>query len=155
MQTHGTDPWTKLSSDGTNPRLLRLLGYFDHHSFGLLQACIPLSFDILTDGDWFNETKGKELYAKHYEHVRKLVPKERLLEFDMPFRWGPPLCEFLGVKDVPEEEYSRTNTATNVEVLYTMVTKQAACNLMKRGAWPAVSAVVLGVAGYLKLSGKV
>jgi hypothetical protein len=66
-----------------------------------------------------------------------------------------PLCKFLGVKDVSEEEYPRSNTATNVEVLYTMVTKQAACNLIKRGAWPAVSAVMLGVAGHLKLSGKV
>jgi hypothetical protein len=64
----------------------------------------------------FNETKGKELYAKHYEHVRKLVPKERLLEFGMPFRRGP-LCECLGIKDIPEEKYPRSNTATNVEVL--------------------------------------
>jgi hypothetical protein len=43
-------------------------------------------------------------YKEHYEHVRRFVPKERLLEFSMGDGWEP-LCAFLG-NDVPAEEFA-------------------------------------------------
>lgn len=44
---------------------------------------------------------ARETYNRHYATIRKLVPAERLLNFDLKQGWGP-LCEFLG-KDVPPE----------------------------------------------------
>lgn len=44
---------------------------------------------------------------EHYEHVRAIVPKERLLEFDLKDGWAP-LCEFLDVK-APDEPYPKVN----------------------------------------------
>ncbi|KAF2469561.1 uncharacterized protein BDR25DRAFT_288466 [Lindgomyces ingoldianus] len=42
-----------------------------------------------------------------YESIRKAVPKERLLEFDVKNGWQP-LCEFLG-KGVPREDFPHVN----------------------------------------------
>jgi hypothetical protein len=52
---------------------------------------------------WDQQTKAKygvgvrstEYYIFHNEHIRKVVPKERLLEFKAVDGWDP-LCKFLG-----------------------------------------------------------
>jgi hypothetical protein len=44
-----------------------------------------------------------DVYVRHNEYVRKLVPKERLLEFRPEQGWKP-LCDFLGVP-VPDRPY--------------------------------------------------
>lgn len=51
--------------------------------------------------DYFRHfpTNGKAVYREHYASVRALVPKERLLEYEVKEGWAP-LCEFLG-QDVP------------------------------------------------------
>lgn len=50
---------------------------------------------------------AKQRYKEHYDHVRRFVPKERLLEFKNEDGWEP-LCKFLG-HEVPAEEYPRAN----------------------------------------------
>ncbi|TPX13507.1 uncharacterized protein E0L32_005978 [Thyridium curvatum] len=47
---------------------------------------------------------------EHCNMIRGLVPKERLLEWDIKDGWKP-LCQFLG-KDVPYEEFPHANAAT-------------------------------------------
>ncbi|KAE8443711.1 hypothetical protein EG329_001483 [Mollisiaceae sp. DMI_Dod_QoI] len=51
-----------------------------------------------------NARKG---FQGHNSNVRKLVPKEKLLEYRLGSGWGP-LCEFLG-KEVPKEEFPKVN----------------------------------------------
>ena len=46
-------------------------------------------------------------YRRHYALVRSLVPKERLLEYELGSGWEP-LCGFLG-KEVPEIDFPRLN----------------------------------------------
>ena len=43
-----------------------------------------------------------EFYDRHNEHVRSVVPSERLLEFEPKDGWEP-LCQFLGVP-VPTDQ---------------------------------------------------
>lgn len=52
-------------------------------------------------------TNGKAVFEEHYAMVRRLVPKEQLLEYDIRDGWEP-LCEFLG-HDVPQDPFPRTN----------------------------------------------
>ena len=54
----------------------------------------------------FNET-ARQKYLEHYEHVRRVVPKENLLEFRSEDGFGP-LCAFLG-DEVPSFKYPNTN----------------------------------------------
>jgi Sulfotransferase domain len=52
-------------------------------------------------------TQGKRFYEEHNEKIRRVVPRENLLEFNVKQGWGP-LCEFLGC-GVPEWEFPRVN----------------------------------------------
>ena len=57
------------------------------------------------------KARSKEEYRKHYALVRSLVPKDRLLEFQLSDGWGP-LCEFLG-KPVPESPFPHVNDSAS------------------------------------------
>ena len=51
----------------------------------------------------------------HNEHIRNVVPRERLLEFEAKEGWEP-LCAFLG-RDVPREEYPHRNDSKAANLL--------------------------------------
>ncbi|KAF2477675.1 uncharacterized protein BDR25DRAFT_299522 [Lindgomyces ingoldianus] len=53
------------------------------------------------------EKNAKETYRKHYELVRRSVPKERILEYQLGSGWKP-LCDFLG-KPTPDGEFPFMN----------------------------------------------
>jgi hypothetical protein len=50
-----------------------------------------------------------EVFERHNEAVRRRVPPERLLVFDVREGWAP-LCDFLGV-EAPDEPFPRLNEA--------------------------------------------
>ena len=50
----------------------------------------------------------RNAYINHYETVRKLVPKEQLLEYHISDGWDS-LCEFLG-RDVPDLPFPHVNS---------------------------------------------
>lgn len=70
-----------------------------------------LLWDRLFQGDF--ENCGKEVFNAHYDLVRELVPKDRLLEYDVSHGWEP-LCKFLG-EDIPEASFPFTNTADDFQ----------------------------------------
>jgi hypothetical protein len=51
-------------------------------------------------------TSSTDVYLRHNEYVRTLVPKDQLREFRPEQGWEP-LCDFLGVP-VPDQEYPHT-----------------------------------------------
>ncbi|KAL6880772.1 P-loop containing nucleoside triphosphate hydrolase protein [Trichoderma novae-zelandiae] len=73
-------------------RELRWLSHFDWAA-SMYYPMLAKFFEAFFEGDFPN--RGKDVFRKHYEHVRSLVPKERLLEYKVTDGWGP-LCEFLG-----------------------------------------------------------
>ncbi|KAG0650201.1 hypothetical protein D0Z07_3313 [Hyphodiscus hymeniophilus] len=60
---------------------------------GFYYPMLKTFFDCFFEGDFVG--KGKEIYLRHYDEVRSMVPPEKLLEFQVKDGWGP-LCEFLG-----------------------------------------------------------
>lgn len=78
-------------------------------------------------------------YEKHNAHVRQLVPKGQLLEFDVRQGWQP-LCDFLGV-EVPDENFPRLNEAESMQALYV--------GFMMFGAftWAAYAGMAVGAVG--------
>lgn len=81
----------------TDPEL-RWLSHFDWAA-SMYQPMLKKFFDTFFLGDFPN--KGKEVFTRHYEEVRSLVPKERLLEYRVQDGWEP-LCEFLG-EPIPKD----------------------------------------------------
>ena len=56
--------------------------------------------------------KAKTKYREHYELVRKIVPRERLLEYKLGSGWEP-LWDFLE-KEVPDIEFPRINETASM-----------------------------------------
>ena len=107
-------------------------------------------------GHFFNEwyqhvggsdKTGKELMGAHREYVRRIVPREKLLEMELGEGWGP-LCEFLG-KPVPKGvPFPKLNEAANRDRFIGMLLRRAAM------AWMGIFAAggVLGYGGWRILS---
>ena len=51
----------------------------------------------------------KKNYREHNERVQAVIPKEKLLIFNVKQGWKP-LCEFLGC-EIPDQEFPRVNVA--------------------------------------------
>ena len=59
------------------------------------------------DGHFADRERAVEIFERHSERVKRRVPTEKLLVFDVKEGWGP-LCEFLGV-GVPDEPFPHLN----------------------------------------------
>lgn len=81
----------------TDPEL-RALSYVNWAA-GMYYPMLKKFFDTFFEGDFPN--RGKEVFVRHYEEVKAMVPKEKLLEYRVTDGWAP-LCEFLG-EPVPKE----------------------------------------------------
>jgi hypothetical protein len=88
--------------------------------FAFVGLFVPGVFEIgrmTTEIVWQGAFGGKfedkrhaiEVFNRHNEEVRRRVPQERLLVYDVKEGWGP-LCEFLGVEE-PDQPFPRLNDA--------------------------------------------
>ncbi|CAL8584280.1 hypothetical protein XPA_009884 [Xanthoria parietina] len=83
----------------------RLLQYTDPKCTGSWYPSRRLEWEIFCNHDYGEPCR--EAFLKHYDHVRKVVPKDRLLEYELGSGWES-LCGFLG-KEVPKGEFPRVN----------------------------------------------
>ena len=74
----------------------------DPDSIGLRMISEGVFHGRLADRDY-----AIDLYEKHNAAVRKAIPADRLLVYDLGDGWDP-LCAFLG-KPIPEEPYPSSN----------------------------------------------
>lgn len=72
-------------------RELRWLARVDWAA-GMYYPMLKKFFDCFFEGDFVG--RGKDVFRRHYDEVRALVPKERLLEYRVTDGWEP-LCRFL------------------------------------------------------------
>lgn len=100
------------------------------------------SWEILFDGDFTNNAKAG--YDRHYEHVRSLVPKDRLLEYYVKDGWEP-LCKFLHV-DHPGIEFPRGNTTDTLNGRFEAALRLTLKAILKRFAIVTFFAFALGYA---------
>ncbi|KAJ7138270.1 P-loop containing nucleoside triphosphate hydrolase protein [Mycena epipterygia] len=92
---------------GKNTRLARWL---DPQGYGRFVPFARRTLEILLGPlDGISETQAKRRYVHYYENIRRLVPPERRLEYEMGEGWGR-LCAFLG-KDVPLGPFPHKNEA--------------------------------------------
>ena len=89
-------------------RVWRLLALIDRPT-RIWLAYVQTTWDVFCDAEFFADdgARVKEAGAKYNENVRKIVSRERLLEWSVQDGWNP-LCEFLG-KEVPSAPFPRVN----------------------------------------------
>jgi len=67
--------------------------------------------DIIWEGTFDNRFEDKayaiEVFERHNEEVKRRVPPDKLLAYEVKEGWGP-LCEFLGV-EAPDKPFPRLN----------------------------------------------
>jgi hypothetical protein len=100
------------------------------------------SWEILFDGDF--PKNAKMGYERHYEHVRSLVPQDRLLEYYVKDGWEP-LCKFLHV-DHPEVEFPRGNTTETLNKRFGAALKLTLTAVFLRLAVLGVGVMLTGYA---------
>jgi len=94
-------------------------------------------WDVQTVEKYGVHVRSTEYYVKHNEEIRKVVPKERLLEFKAVDGWAP-LCEFLR-KEKPAGNYPHRNDSKAANQLL----KSFAINGL--GVWTAIGFCAWGV----------
>ena len=101
----------------------------------------PMTEEIVWRGTFGGSFEDKdhamEVFNRHNEEVRRRVPKERLLVYEVKQGWGP-LCEFLGV-EVPDKPFPHLNDAADMRRLILMVRALSV-------AAPTALALVAGIA---------
>ena len=93
--------------------------------------------------------KAKEKYRGHYELMRRIVPRERLLEYKLGSGWEP-LCDFLG-KEVPDVEFPKVNETASMHEKVSIIVGRGIKSLLTRvllWSGPLIVAVLLVVAKY-------
>ena len=73
---------------------------------------------------------SRKVYEDHYALVRKVTPKERLLEYKFGQGWEP-LCEFLG-KEVPDVPFPRVNDSNALWELLVVIAWRGMRNIAIR-----------------------
>ncbi|CAJ2506016.1 Uu.00g001460.m01.CDS01 [Anthostomella pinea] len=94
-----------------DPSLVR--PFWDH-----AKVVMPAAFRVPGQSPDFvsPDSQARQAFADHYDLVRRVVPKERLLEYRVQEGWQP-LCDFLDA-EVPGEEYPRVNDASQFIVAH-------------------------------------
>ncbi|KAJ0114068.1 hypothetical protein N8I77_007123 [Diaporthe amygdali] len=114
LTTRDPESWHKSTSktiyQGITDPTSQVISHFDW-AFSLYRPMLVTLWDRLFEGDF--ENRGVEVFKRHYDLVRELVPPERLLEYDVGDGWGP-LCEFLG-EDRPAAPFPYTNTISDFQ----------------------------------------
>ncbi|KAJ7606804.1 P-loop containing nucleoside triphosphate hydrolase protein [Roridomyces roridus] len=85
--------------------------FWTGRSLGVLRQWLALEFGANS----LEKAKevARERYRAHYAEIRRVTPKERLLEYELGSGWEP-LCKFLG-KPVPDVPFPRLNEAETLK----------------------------------------
>jgi len=134
----------KLSGRSPFSRLgLALLSLFKFGTFTIrpLQIAEELDEDTF-EGKFEDKHHAIEVFNRHNEEVKRRVPNERLLVYEVKEGWGP-LCEFLGVEE-PDKPFPRLNDAAEVQRLILVVRLFSV-------AMPTTLVLLMGIAALMLL----
>lgn len=103
------DPWVNSMATVANAATIRFLRFVLFWLPGMRH--FPTYIDMLRK-QWVelygaSEPVTKEHWEKHIAYLKRVVPKDKLIFFDVKEGWEP-LCKVLG-KDVPDMEFPRIN----------------------------------------------
>ena len=98
----------RISSGPAPVRLaFALAGLFAPGVTGIARLADEIVWKDTFDGRFEDRSYAIEAFRRHNEEVRRRVPPERLLVYDVKEGWAP-LCDFLGV-ETPDEPFPHLN----------------------------------------------
>ncbi|KAJ6526730.1 P-loop containing nucleoside triphosphate hydrolase protein [Mycena capillaripes] len=151
LTSRDLDKWWKSYTDTIRPmmdsRVFRFAAFLDPSGLGQFYKMASLHSDILL-GPAYTEESAKKRFEEHYAAMRRAVPKERLLEYDVKEGWGP-LCAFLG-KEVPSEKFSHTNDTKMMNERIAATTTQVFQHVALRTPLPVILLTGVAIAIYAR-----
>jgi hypothetical protein len=96
-------------------------------------------------------SNAKVIYREHYNNIRRITEKDRLLEFKLQDGWKP-LCEFLE-KPIPDCPFPRKNDSEDVREKVLVLLWLGLMRIIRGAALVLGSfwLVLLGIYGYMQL----
>ena len=91
--------------------------------------------------------KARSTYREHYELVRRVTPKNRLLEYKLGSGWKP-LCQFLG-KPIPDVPFPKVNETDAFQEKVDIVIRRRLKSILEKILIFAIPCFILGVAWWL------
>lgn len=150
LNTRDADDWLK-SMNQTLFKVLRwpswkILRYTDPKLSGAWYHHNELIWGHFCDNDYDDGGKCKQRFLEHYEHVRQVVPKDRLLEYDIKQGWTP-VTTFLKLPELTGTvtRNSAAEFMENHKMIWNFAILISAKNLGKAAA---VLCVVMGSLAY-------
>ena len=112
---HGS--WTRFVEAPFNP-FLNFLRYTDPRWFGRIQQVGMTWMETQIHARNLRDAKhnAQDVYKAHYDMVRGLVTKDKLLEYKLGSGWEP-LCAFLG-KDIPQIPFPHINESQTMKAVF-------------------------------------
>ncbi|CAA9415872.1 MAG: hypothetical protein AVDCRST_MAG01-01-1929 [uncultured Rubrobacteraceae bacterium] len=137
----------RISSGPAPVRLaFALAGLFAPGITGIARLADGIVWRDTFDGRFEDRSYAIETFQRHNERVRRRVPPERLLVYDVKEGWGP-LCDFLGV-EVPDRPFPHLNNTREMRRrLLGLVAASAAVPVLAVAGILAVLTVVARHAG--------
>ena len=118
--------WDSLVTGAFQP-ILKVLSVTDPWFTGKIQRLGMMWMRTQVGARTVEEARAnaRDVYREYYE-VRRVAPRERLLEYKLGSGWGP-LCEFLG-KDLPDVEFPHANESATLGVMFEEMGKKGVRN---------------------------
>ena len=69
---------------------------------------------VWTGGDIQNRHKLRQAYLDHYAHIRRVVPKDKILDFKLKEDGFEKLCKFLNKPIPTKEQFPHINQPDNI-----------------------------------------
>ena len=90
------------------------LTWFSRRARNLRRIVFTAAWEGQLQGKFEDKNAAIAIFNEHIETVKREVPAERLLVFDVRDGWAP-LCAFLGISDVPDEPFPHVNEAAELK----------------------------------------
>lgn len=106
------------------PIVRKMLMWFDPFYIGRFLPFAQAIESGLFGQSGFSDAKHcKEVYVRMHEEVRRIVPEQRLLEFQLKQGWEP-MCKFLG-KDIPGTPFPHINESSEFDERARLIARHA------------------------------
>ena len=122
----------------------KILRYTDPGLCGAWYTHVMLTWEIFCGHD--HGEICRQRFLQHYEHVRSVVPKDRLLEYDLGAGWEP-LCKFLEVPQ-PKEDFPNMNKKEDFFAIHGQYWKYSVYLSVKNVAKVAVPVLATAIGAF-------
>lgn len=136
-----------LLTNAFNP-FFKVLAFTDPMWFGRIQSVGMMWMETQIRARTLKQAQqnSRDIYRDYYEEIRRVAPKENLLEYKLGSGWAP-LCEFLG-KEIPDVPFPHMNESQSLHKVFEEMGAKAIRSSLKNVGMVVSAGAVVAFAVY-------